>query len=171
LNEVEFLDVRILKAQDAEDYRNLRLEALHTNPEAFSSSYEEEKENSSEFYANRLQSDLAFHFGAFENEKLSGIVTLVKENKLKLRHRASIFAMYVTPDQRGSGIGKRLMEEAVNTATNLAGIEQIYLSVVATNESAKRLYTALGFHTFGIDKKALKIGETYYDDEHMVLFL
>lgn len=165
------MDIRLLKPLDAEDYRNIRLEALQNNPESFGSSYEEEKENPLETYKSRFQSDESFTFGAFENEKLVGVATLVKENKLKLKHKANIFAMYVSPEKRGMGIGKCLMVEVIKKAKDLEGIEQIYLTVVTTNESAKKLYSFLGFEVFGREKRALKFENTYLDEEHMVLFL
>lgn len=165
------MDIRLLGPLDVKIYRDIRLEALLNHPEAFSSSYDEEKENALDIYASRLQSDESFTFGAFENDKLIGVVTLVKEKKLKLKHRANIVAMYVSPEKRGIGIGNCLMVEAIKKAKSLSGIEQIYLTVVTTNESAKKLYTSLGFDCFGRDKRALKFGHTYYDEDHMVLFL
>ncbi|PLR93779.1 GNAT family N-acetyltransferase [Bacillus sp. T33-2] len=165
------MNIRLITPRDAENYRNLRLEALKNNPEAFSSSYEEENEHAVEFFRARLESDEAFTLGAFEEEKLIGVVTLVKETKLKLKHRANIFAMYVSPANRGIGAGKRLMIEAIKKAQELEGIEQIYLTVMATNESAKKLYSCLGFETFGTDKRAMKVDHTYFDEQHMVLYL
>lgn len=63
------------------------------------------------------------------------------------------------------------MVEAIKKANSLSGIEQIYLSVVTTNEPAKKLYVSLGFEFFGRGKRALKFDHTYYDEDHMVLFL
>ncbi|MGE7761402.1 N-acetyltransferase family protein [Peribacillus sp. NPDC097895] len=165
------MNIRILKPQDAENYRKLRLEALQNNPESFGSSFEEERKNPLETYKSRFQSDESFTLGAFENEKLIGVVTLVKENKLKLKHKATIFAVYVSPEKRSNGIGMSLMAEAIKQAKNSEGIEQIYLSVVTSNEAAKKLYSYLGFEVFGKEKRALKLDQTYYDEEHMVLFL
>ncbi|KMY50078.1 acetyltransferase [Peribacillus loiseleuriae] len=165
------MDIKLLKPLDAENYRNFRLEGLQNKPESFGSSYEEEKENLIETYKSRFQSDESFTFVAFENEKLIGVVTLVKENKLKLKHKANIFAMYVSPETQGIGIGKSLMVKAIKKAKGLKGIEQIYLTVVTTNESAKKLYSFLGFEVFGREKRALKLNNTYFDEEHMVLFL
>jgi hypothetical protein len=42
------MDIRLLKPEDAEEYRKIRLEALKNNPESFTSSFEEEKEVSVE---------------------------------------------------------------------------------------------------------------------------
>ncbi|VEF47581.1 acetyltransferase [Bacillus freudenreichii] len=165
------MGIRLLKPLDAEEYRNFRLEALKNSPESFGSTYEEEKENPLETYKDRFQSAKSFTFGAFENKKLIGVVTLVKESKLKLKHKANIFAMYVCPKNRGIGIGKCLMVEAIKKAKELGGIEQIHLTVVSTNEPAKKLYSSLGFKVFGKEKRAMKLDKKYFDEDHMVLFL
>ncbi|MDP5272948.1 GNAT family N-acetyltransferase [Chengkuizengella axinellae] len=162
--------VKRLNSSNAIEYRELRLEGLLNYPSAFGSSYEEEKESSNEVYENRLASEF-ITLGAFENGQLTGIVTLVKETKMKLKHRANIYAMYVRSVAHGKGIGKSLMIEAINRAKELDGIEQVYLSVNKDNVAARRLYLSMGFETFGIDKRSLKIEDTYYDEEHMVLFL
>lgn len=165
------MEVRQLDSIDAEQYQRLRLEALQINPESFASSYEEEKEYSLETYANRLKSPDVFTFGAFGNEQLYGVVTLVRQLKRKVRHKADIFAMYVSPEKQGRGLAKSLMEAVIRKAKELEGVEQINLTVVSTNESAKKLYFSCGFETFGIEKRSEKVDETYYDEEYMVLFL
>ncbi|UZM98874.1 GNAT family N-acetyltransferase [Lysinibacillus sp. MHQ-1] len=91
------MEIRLLTAQDATSYRTLRLEGLQTNPEAFGSSFEEEKDMALELFANRLEAQGSFTFGAFDQNELCGVATLVQESKMKLKHKASIFAVYVSP--------------------------------------------------------------------------
>lgn len=50
-------------------------------------------------------------------------------------------------------------------------MEQINLTVIATNTVAKRQYEKLGFHSFALEKNAIKDNGVYYDEEQMVLFL
>lgn len=165
------MEISQLQPTDAYKYRNLRLNALKNNPEAFGSSFEEEKDIPLKTFESRLASDVSFTFGAFENGELIGSVTLVIEKKIKLKHRATIFAMYVSPEHRSLGIGHALMAEAINKAKELDEIEQIYLSVVSTNHHARKLYTKLGFEKIGDEKRSLKISNEYFDQVHMVLFL
>jgi ribosomal protein S18 acetylase RimI-like enzyme len=165
------MEIRILNSKDAEIYRNIRLKALKDHPEAFSASYEEEIEFSLQMFENRLKEGANFTFGAFANEKLCGVVTLVPEQKNKLKHRANIVGMYVEPITRKIGIGKSLMIEAIKKAKEIDNIEQLHLSVTSSNAPAKKLYQTLGFETYGLEKKALKIDNTYFDDEFMVLYL
>lgn len=163
--------IRRLVATDAENYHVLRLEALQNSPESFGSTYEEEKDQPVDKYRKRFESQESFTFGAFENRKLIGIITLVKEQRVKLRHRTTIVAMYVSPRRRGLGVGMALMKEAIMRAKELEGVEQVYLTVVTTNKSAKKLYNSLGFEIFGTEKRALKLNDSYFDEDLMVLFL
>ncbi|NLP50083.1 GNAT family N-acetyltransferase [Bacillus sp. RO1] len=165
------MKIRQLTPTDAENYRTIRLEALKNKPEAFSSSYEDEVEYSVEKYRDRFNNDHTYTYGAFNEDNLVGTVTLLCETKKKIKHRATIVAMYVKPDQRNLGVGKALMNVAINKAKELKGIEQIYLAVTASNEPAKRLYTSLGFGTYGIDRHGLKINDTFFEEELMVLML
>lgn len=38
------------------------------------------------------------------------------------------------------------MEEAIKKAESIEDLEQLYLAVVSTNESAEKLYSSLSFH-------------------------
>lgn len=165
------MEIRKLQSSDAEKYFVLRLEALQTNPEAFASSYEEESKNTPEIYQNRLEGDFSYTFGAFEQEELIGVASLVLEQKNKIKHRGNIYGVYVTPEKRGFGVARKIMEVSIKKARQLEGVEQIHLTVTASNEPAKKLYQSLGFKTCGIEKNALKVENTYFDEELMVLFI
>ncbi|ULT57695.1 GNAT family N-acetyltransferase [Neobacillus drentensis] len=167
------MEIRLLTPSVATNYWALRLEALKNHPEAFLTSYEEAvtRENAVEQTARNFTAEGNYTFGAFDKDELIGVVTLLQEERMKIRHRANIFAMYVTPRSRGLGAGKALMTAAIQKAKDVGGIEQINLNVTANNHRAKQLYIQLGFQEFGLEKNALKIDGVYYDDAYMVLHL
>lgn len=165
--------IRMLNKQDAENYWELRLQALQTNPEAFATTYEEaiKRENPIEATARNLDSESSYTFGAFnEDNQLIGVVTLVLSNLRVFKHKGSIMAMYVNPSQRGNGYAKQLLQAVIEYGKELE-LEQLHLTVVSTNDAAKKLYSSLDFCTYGLEKRALKFGDVYSDEEHMVKFL
>ena len=62
--------------------------------------------------------------------------------------------MYVRPNARKAGVGRRLVETIIEFARER--VELIQLAVVSENEPARRLYERLGFVEYGLEKKALK---------------
>lgn len=167
------MNIRVLDAEDARIYQDLRLSALKNNPEAFGSTYEREIKFSLETLAERMKpTDGKFVLGAFdENELLVGIVAFVRDAGMKTSHKAYVFGMYVAPECRGEGIGKALMLELIRRAKRIDGVEQINLSVISENGTAKKLYKSIGFEVFGVEHNALKYNGMYYNEDHMVYML
>ena len=79
--------------------------------------------------------------------------------------------VYVTAAARGQGVATAMLTQLLARVRSYPGLEQVTLSVSAPQEVARRLYHAFGFEVYGCERHALKIGETYVDDEHMVLWL
>jgi ribosomal protein S18 acetylase RimI-like enzyme len=79
--------------------------------------------------------------------------------------------MYVPPELRGKGVGKTLLEEAIDRARALIGVEDLILAVTVGNEQARALYLKVGFTPVAIDPRYIKVGERYFDIEWMQLHL
>lgn len=117
--------------------------------------------------------DDSFTLGAYINDILIGIVSFSRDgsDREKLRHKGILFRMYVSKEFRGKGIAKKLIEEVVKRAKKLNGIEQINLTVIANNATAKALYQKIGFITFGSELNAIKWKGKYFTEDQMVLQL
>ncbi|WP_336771556.1 GNAT family N-acetyltransferase [Paenibacillus sp. MMO-58] len=166
------MEIRILTEADVEAYHELRLQSLLESPEAFLTTYEIQVVRSLAEIASGLRPDEGrFTLGAFLAGKLVGMVTFVRESKPKIIHKGNIYAMYVAPEARGQGAGKRLVSELINKASKLDGLEQINLTVISENAAAKALYASCGFEVFGIERNAMKSQDQYWDEEDMVLRL
>lgn len=163
------MDVRVLKAADAGAFQAVRLRALQEHPEAFGSSYEEEQGLSLDEVAQRFGLSDNVMFGAFDQDMLVGITHLSRYTRAKMRHRAIIGAMYVTPESRSKGAGSALIGAALSHARTLDGLEDVILAVTVGNDSARHLYIKAGFESYSIDPRLIKIGDQYFDVEWMVL--
>jgi ribosomal protein S18 acetylase RimI-like enzyme len=166
--------IRKLTELDAEDYWNIRLQALRNSPEAFGSSYEESVTTLLTTVVQRFRNESTagdnFILGAFEGP-LVGIVGFYRNQRIKDQHKGTIWGMYVLPEMRGRGIGKALMSQAIAHASSIPGLLQIHLAVVTAQNAARHLYRSLGFEVYGLEPRALKIGDQFLDEELMILRL
>lgn len=165
------LEIRALQATDAEAYFALRLEALTLEPLAFGRSAADFRVRSLESVRAQLIAPESLTLGAFLDSQPVGIATLLRENGEKVRHKAAIVGVYVTASARGKGIARILLTRLIEHARLLEGLEQVQLSVSTTQQAARALYSSLGFARFGHELRALKLGQQYVDEEHMVLHL
>lgn len=167
--------IRRLTKTDALQYRETRLHGLLHDPVAFSGCYDEESHRSEADYAALIGPDDAASavFGAFDDAtgQLVGVVGLAILPAAKFRHKATLWGMYTHPLARGHGVGRQLMQQVIAYARSQPDLERILLVVTASNTVASNWYASLGFKLYGIEENAVKIGETYDDDELRVMEL
>lgn len=72
---------------------------------------------------------------------------------------------------RKHGVGRLLLSGVLRLARTLPGLEQIHLAVGTDQAAARGLYGSLGFESYGRDIHALKLGDSYVDEEMMLLRL
>ena len=167
------MDIRLLTAADAEAWWHLRLEMLRNDPASFADSTEEHERTSMESAQKRLgASDPASNFvlGLFEDGVLVGTVGFFRRQHIKERHKGHIWGVYVRPESRGKGAGCALLREVILRARKMEGLEQITL-VASAHLPARKLYQAMGFESYGVEPRSLKLGAEYVDDVLMVLWL
>jgi ribosomal protein S18 acetylase RimI-like enzyme len=167
------MTIRTLSPADASAFHTLRLRALREEPQAFGSAYEDELTRTPEQIVARLQAGNpdSHVFGAFDGEELVGLAALWREVGQKMRHRASVHAVYVAPEARGRGIARQLIDHIIAHARDLDGLRDVALAVTVGNAAARQVYLAAGFVPYAIEPRHLCIDGVYYDFEHMILDL
>jgi ribosomal protein S18 acetylase RimI-like enzyme len=118
------------------------------------------------WWAERLEMNTIFG-GWVDRSPLVGVVGLRLQDRVKLRHKGVLWGMYVRPEARGTGLAAALVGQVVEHARTL--VEEICLSVVASNAAACRLYGTAGFKEYGLERRAIKVGSEYFDELLMAL--
>ena len=167
------MKIRKLTASDALIFQEIRLQAVKEAPEAFGGTFEEERENSLSMYEDRLDSGAEnLILAVFDDSNdVRGMLGLFRHHKIKRKHQVHLWGTYVDSGFRGKGAAQLLIQQSIDCAKLMEGVEQIRIGVVTKNISAKKLYESFGFKTYGVEPKAFKLGNKYYDIEHMMFFL
>ena len=165
------LEIRPLGAPDAAAFRQIRLQAISDSPSAVWPTYEEEARRTvKEIEARILMTDTQAVFGAFIDGTLVAIAGLRREPLDQVRHKAVLWGVFVSPDWRREGLARKLFAR-VQAFAREEGVLQIHLCVNAENLRARKLYRSLGFASFGVEPRAMRVGDRFFDEEHMVLRL
>ncbi len=157
------VELRRLVPADAALYRAIRLAGLEQEAWAFGSTFAAENFRPLSWFADRLDdADGSAVFGAFGDGNIVGVAGFYIQQGQKRAHKGMLWGMYVRPDSRRAGIGRRLVEAVIDHAGGQ--VEIVQLTVVADNARARQLYTGLGFIEYGIEKNALKEDGRYCDE-------
>ena len=140
-------------------------------PDAFAVLYEDALNKTIEKTRSQLALEHSVTFGAYEDSKLIGNMTLVRNTVPKMNHRASIVAVYIRAAHRGTGAANNLMKKLLDYAGNWDGLEQLELMVATHNLRAKNFYLRYGFERYGTEIHSMKTEGRYIDEDLMVKFI
>ncbi|MBU0975424.1 MAG: GNAT family N-acetyltransferase [Patescibacteria group bacterium] len=148
-----------LTPDDWHRYRDIRLEALEHDPQAFGSSVAREAAFDEVKWRSRLQPYSAEHrqWAVFVEDKTGKLIAsagaYVSEDGV-----AEIVGVYVTEDARGQGLASVLMSELIERIKNSNVVGTLRLSVNKEQSAAVALYQKSGFVITG-EKKEMLGGE------------
>ena len=144
------IKIRKIESTDWEIYKELRLRSLQESPEAFGATYSAESKLPDEIWKLRCEgngsSQLFYPVIAEHEGTPCGLAwSVVHETKGDVAH---IYQMWVSPDTRGLGLARAMIEKIITWAKDNK-IRQLKLDVTTTNQAAISLYKAIGFVPHG----------------------
>jgi ribosomal protein S18 acetylase RimI-like enzyme/catechol 2,3-dioxygenase-like lactoylglutathione lyase family enzyme len=165
--------VAALTLADAPAYRELMLEAYARDADAYTSTAEERAREPLSWWADRIApaSGLGQSFGAFDAGRLVGAVALEYSARAKTAHAGLVLGMVVQPHARRQGVGRALMQAALEAARTRPGLEVLRLTVTEGNDAALRLYESVGFARWGVEPSAIRTPTGDRAKVHMALRL
>jgi len=100
------------------------------------------------------------------NGSICGVLTFWGNNRKRLEHWGE-FGVSVLKQHSGNGVGKVLINYMLKWAESGGTIKKIDLMVREDNYQAIALYRNMGFEVEGRIRKAMKIGDSFYDFLYM----
>jgi GNAT superfamily N-acetyltransferase len=139
------IEIRRATGVDWQRLRAVRLRALLDAPDAFESTYE--REVGLEDRAWQARATQAAQVLAIEGETTVGLAVGMPSPAIDAREWLLV-SMWVSAHLRGQGIAQRLIQTVVDLARE-HGSTRLRLSVVESNERARRAYLSFGFMPAG----------------------
>jgi GNAT superfamily N-acetyltransferase len=144
------ITIRVMNEADVLLLREVRLRALLDTPVAFGSTYAREAAFFEEQWRERACSwareGVSRTLLAFEGDSCCGIVAGFVHREIA--GRVCVVSMWVAPEVRRRGLGRRLIGEIEQWARQV-GAREIMLDVNETNHAAIELYRRCGFSLTG----------------------
>ena len=107
--------------------------------------------------------------GPFPNLPSCGGAGFPPHAGVRARHKGVLWGVYVKAEWRGHHVGKRLVQSVIEHACR--HVIMLEATVGLANDGARSTYHGLGFKPYGIQRKALRVGDTFYDEELLYLDL
>ena len=162
--------IRQLDQNDSEAYFEVRLKGLQLHPEAFGTGAEDWSKATSEQVKSLLEKSSLddFVLGAFQNNKLIGVIGLKREKKFSVGHKGTIWGLLVLPEFRHKGVGDKLIKALLEKISFNRDIKHVRAIVTVTKYNAIPIFEANGFKKYGLEVRGIKDGDIFYDQTYLI---
>ena len=160
------LDVRVGRVADVEHYCALKADVLAeetwfiTEVDEFDAS----EGLNARLLTSLIEGDNSCFLTAWMAGGLAGML-LVQGGHLRRTQHVGRLEIYVGEECRGIGVGRALMEAAIDWASATDSVSKLSLAVFADNKAAVRLYERFGFEIEGRRSKEYRLSDGSYLDD------
>jgi ribosomal protein S18 acetylase RimI-like enzyme len=164
-------NIRLLNSDDAQNFRNLRIDSLKFDPDSWLSSMEEESDLPLSAFANRIRyatsAPIYGYYGYFKDNNLVAYAQVSPSSWNKKKHIATLYDVCVDKNIRRQAVGSKLIKFIVAQAKKTAGLEKLNLFVTSNNIGAAKFYESTGFVKTAIFPESVKEENGSYQDEYL----
>lgn len=144
------VEIREVRPTEWRSLKRLRLRALETDPDAFGSTFAEERAKPDtawqEWAADGWGLGAQATLIALDSDRWLGMgVCITSETEPR---SATVYAMWVEPTARRQGVGKKLLQALIAWASSKKA-DELLLTVTVGNTAAMNLYEGAGFGSMG----------------------
>jgi RimJ/RimL family protein N-acetyltransferase len=157
--------IRRLSPADWLAFRDIRLDMLRTDPDAFGAALADWDTRPEAMIRDWLTH--MHGFGAVEGNRITACAAFSRARQPRTQHRAEVAAVYTRPANRGQGLLRAVFGRMADEARKI-GIAQFELQVASHNNGAILAYERIGFARTGVLPRAVNDGGRYTDDILMV---
>lgn len=157
---------RHLTTADYSAFFSLRLKSLQDTPHMFATDAHAWQNSSRPVIENLLQASETKQspiLGAWQDSQLIALMGLKCESRPTVAHKATLWGIFVSPDQRRQGVGKRLLAFTIDGAREIPSLIQLRAVVNASSREAVVFFENSGFQQFGREPRAKLIAGNYHD--------
>lgn len=154
------LDIKIIKLEPKDwlSYKEIRLESLRLEPQAFNSTYTDSLAKPDTYWIDELTNQDKQYLFATVNDEIVGLMSITF-NTGDIKSEAILHCAYVNISFRRQGIGQRLLSALLEEAKIRPGVQKAKLWVKGSQIKARKFYESLGFSVTSKDKENLLIME------------
>jgi dihydropteroate synthase len=149
--------IREVRPDEWREWREIRLRSLADSPDAFGATFADSSTKDEPFWRSFIEyRPNALRLVAERDGAAVGMVVALIGHEDADHRRANLYAMWVAPEARGSGVGKQLVDTALRWCRSRAALD-VRLDVSDTGDAARRLYKRCGFRDTG-DRRPVRDG-------------
>lgn len=143
--------VEVAKPEDWRAYRDIRIEALTKNPEAFGATLEDAlKRKDLGWKFDLSDSNRRFYVLAKSGSGISAAKSVAGAFEKEYEKSWHIIGVYTREEFRGQGLSRKVIEKILAEAKNKGGIKAtLNVTENIEQEPARKLYADLGFSLIG----------------------
>ncbi len=156
------IQIVTLMPEEWQHYKQIQLESLLTEPQAFTSSYAEVLQKSDSYWQERLveaqSREKSYLLFAKENDRIVGMIGAYGPGGSEV---VEIISVYVTQEKRGQGVGTALMTEILAEVGKGKTFRKAVLTVKKGQTAAVALYQNFSFQIVGEITGVMDDGNSY----------